>query len=519
MLAKSAVLFCSALSVGANSAPLLEGLFPDPSGMDEVADVRKSFLSSTLGSNMVLQRAPQKAVVWGFTQPGATVETTFQKATLTSTADADGVWRQELPATDASEQTYDLGFSSSAGEKATMENVLFGDVYLCGGQSNMQFAMPAITNTSDETARADDYPMIRLFSVGQGTKSNTPLDDLQTIQETWSVASRSSVAGGGGFGYFSAVCWIYGRELFDALDGKVPIGLISNNWGGTPVESWTTPEALQACNIEPNDSVLYNAMIHPYTVGPMSLTGFTWYQGEANVDERPGDEGAERYTCTFPGMISAWRKQFQNPEAYFGFIQLSTWCGDSELIAEMRTVGQMSALALPKVGYATNADHGTGCNIHPAPKQYCAQRLAKSVLALQYGKDVAWRSPTFKSSTASASPPSVLVTLNDVSSSGLRDDQYPFNYQFMDCDSTENPGKCAWAELQGQDGSWVNATVTVESGSALRLTAIPGSNLDGAPVASRYGWGAVPMMNVYDKGTELPVLAWLENVSAVQISV
>merc|ERR1740138_269372 len=90
--------------------------------------------------------------------------------------------------------------------------------------------------------------MIRLFSVGQRTKSNTPLDDLQTIEETWSVASNTSVANGGRFGYFSAVCWIYGRELFDALDGKVPIGLISNSWGGTRLESWTIPEVLEACN-------------------------------------------------------------------------------------------------------------------------------------------------------------------------------------------------------------------------------------------------------------------------------
>merc|ERR1719401_2343211 len=114
-------------------------------------------------------------------------------------------------------------------------------------------------------------------------------------------------------------------------------------------------------------------------------------------------------------MITTWRNLFQNPDAYFGFIQLSTWCGDSELIAEMRTIGQMSALVLPKIGYATNADHGAGCNIHPHPKQYCAQRLVKSALALQYGQAIAWKSPSFKSSVASASPPSVQVTLNDVS--------------------------------------------------------------------------------------------------------
>merc|ERR1719240_217710 len=137
-------------------------------------------------------------------------------------------------------------------------------------------------------------------------------------------------------------------------------------------------------------------MIHPFTVGPMALTGFTWYQGEANTGR------ADQYACLFPAMIKQWRKSFQNEKAYFGFVQLSTWCANPDAIAEMRDA-QMAAMALPNIGYATNADHGAGCNIHPPSKQYCAQRLAKSALALQYGKAIAWKSPSFASSVASAS--------------------------------------------------------------------------------------------------------------------
>ncbi len=449
-------------------------------------------------------------------------------------------------------------FTASTGESARMENVLFGDVYLCGGQSNMQFSVPAITNSTEEIKRAAEYASIRLFTVGQKTSSKVPLDDLQTIEQNWSVASAKTVAGNGGFGYFSAVCWIFGREVFDALGGKVPVGLINNNWGGTPVESWTTPETLAACNVTTVDSTLYNAMIHPYVVGPMALVGFTWYQGEANVDERRGDEGAVRYSCTFPGMIGQWRQAFARPDAYFGFVQLSTWCGNGELIAEMRTIGQMAALKLPKVGYSTNADHGAGCNsmprapppqkklwdrqlsahsparplepppllhtcpppspwpaagaVHPPPKQYCGKRLANSALALEYGQEIAWRSPSFKSQVASAAPPSVTVALHDVSSAGLRDDQYPYNYLGGAFDCAKNKGKCAWAELQLANGSWVNATVSV-AGGALTLTAA-GAGAAGAPVASRYGWGAVPMLSVYDKETGLPLLPWSEKAAA-----
>ena len=145
--------------------------------------------------------------------------------------------------------------------------------------------MPAIENATTEIATADKYPLIRLFTVGQKTSSRVPLQDLQTIEQQWSVASSKTVAGGGGFGYFSAVCWIFGRKLHDEL--QVPIGLINNNWGGTPVESWTTPETLQACNVSTVDSTLYNAMIYPYVIGPMALTGFTWYQGASTQPCHP----------------------------------------------------------------------------------------------------------------------------------------------------------------------------------------------------------------------------------------
>ena len=232
------------------------------------------------------------------------------------------------------------------------------------------------------------------------------------------------------------------------------------------------------------------------------------------MDERAGDEGAARYSCTFPGMIQQWRSAFQQPDAYFGFVQLSTWCGNGELIAEMRTLGQMPALRLPKVGYATNADHGAGCNIHPQPKQYCATRLANSALALEYGKAVQWKSPSFESQTTSASPPSATVQFNDVGAAGLRDDQYPFNYLDGAFKCSQNAGKCAWAELQLSNGSWVNATVTLAVGGAgLTLTAPASTAGVGAPVASRYGWGAVPMLSVYDKETGLPVLPWWSNHS------
>jgi sialate O-acetylesterase len=77
----------------------------------------------------------------------------------------------------------------------------------------MQFSIPAVTNSSEEAANANNYPHIRLFTVGQGTSSRTPLNDLRTIEQPWAVANATSVSGGGGFGHFSAVCWFFGKQV------------------------------------------------------------------------------------------------------------------------------------------------------------------------------------------------------------------------------------------------------------------------------------------------------------------
>jgi len=507
-------LFSLVINVESENYGFEPELFPSYK-IDDSSSVTETinFLSATLGDHMVLQRAPQQAIVWGNTTAGATVITTFNGKSFTSTADVNGTWRQVLPATPASKKAYTLRFKSSSGETASLSDVLFGDVYICGGQSNMQFGMLAVTNKSTEIELANNYPTIRLFTVGQKTKSNTPLRDLQTIEQNWSVANNVSIAGGGGFGWFSAVCWFFGRQISDALSptGDVPIGLISNNWGGTPVESWSTTDAFKACNRSGNGN-LYNAMINPYTIGPMAISGFTWYQGEANTGPQPH---ANQYSCLFPAMITGWRKQFKSPDAYFGFVQLSTWCAGVQDIPEMREA-QMAALQLPKVGYSTNADHGAGCNIHPPPKQYCGARLGNSALALHYGKKIAWRSPSYKSASASVSATAVtvIVILNDVSPSGLTTDIYPFNYLDgkFNCTTQDmkTPGTCAWGAIELSGTGWVNASA-VASGQKLLLQAAVPSGIDTSTVsvvATAYGWGPIPLMNAYDKDIDLPVLPW-----------
>ena len=140
----------------------------------------------------------------------------------------------------------------------------------------MVFSIPAATNSSAEARRANSYPLIRLLTVGQKTSSATPLLDLATLEQPWAVASNATVSEGGIFGQFSATCWFFARDLFDALGEEAPpMGLVSSSWGGTQIERWMSQADIAPCNDKASAS-LYNAMIHPFTVGPMRVTGFAW---------------------------------------------------------------------------------------------------------------------------------------------------------------------------------------------------------------------------------------------------
>ena len=108
------------------------------------------------------------------------------------------------------------------------------------GQSNMVFTVHSGFNATVEGQRAANYPNIRIFTVGEyGTTSATPLTQLGSIVQKWTPASTASV-NVADWTMFSAVCWFFGRNVYDALGKKVPIGLVSSNWGGTPIESWSS---------------------------------------------------------------------------------------------------------------------------------------------------------------------------------------------------------------------------------------------------------------------------------------
>ncbi|NXV72203.1 SIAE acetylesterase, partial [Atlantisia rogersi] len=317
-------------------------------------------------------------------------------------------------------------------ENVTLWDVYFGDVWLCSGQSNMAMTVLQITNASQELATASHYPYIRLFAATPA-RSDVELGDLTHIDLPWSVPT-AAILGHGNFTYFSAVCWLLGRYLYEAL--QYPVGLVEAAWGGTPIEAWSSQRALRVCGLSEDagsgmgrggtpsppalsssvtpsqqlsgpqtPSVLWNAMIHPLL--NMTLRGVAWYQGEANAILHN-----DQYNCTFPALIADWRQAFHTgsagqtePLLPFGFVQLSSYrrqspgdsfsrlrwhqTADLGVVPNTRMPGTFMAVAVDLCD--ESSPYGS---IHPRDKQNVAHRLYLGARAVAYGeKDLVFQGP------------------------------------------------------------------------------------------------------------------------------
>ncbi|KAM6045026.1 sialate O-acetylesterase isoform 3-T3 [Theristicus caerulescens] len=293
--------------------------------------------ASYYGDHMVLQKAPAGAVVWGYGEPGASVTVALSEdgglVVMKKTAPVkgpSGTWTTVLDPMDPG-GPYALT-AGQGSENVTLRDIYFGDVWLCSGQSNMVMTVSQIVNASRELAAAARYPYVRVFAAAPA-RSDVELEDLERIDLPWAIPTAENL-GHGNFTYFSAVCWLLGRYLYEAL--RYPLGLVEAAWGGTPIEAWASRRALRACGL-PRDagsvspqrqlsgpqtpSVLWNAMIHPLL--NMTLRGVAWYQGEANAFLH-----TDLYNCTFPALIADWRRAFHagsvgqtEPLLPFGFVQ------------------------------------------------------------------------------------------------------------------------------------------------------------------------------------------------------
>ncbi|XP_018554421.1 sialate O-acetylesterase [Lates calcarifer] len=358
--------------------------------------------ASYFGDHMVLQKSPERAVLWGYGPEGGQVTVSLSGPTQQNTAPVTvtkGIWRITLDPVKAGGPY--IVIAEIEGSTAILTDVLFGDIWLCGGQSNMYFFMSQIFNASEELALTEKYPHVRTFMAALKL-SETEMTDLIQVELPWTVPTAKNL------NEFSAVCWLFGRYMYDIL--KYPIGLVESCWGGTPVEAWSSSRALQKCGSEllngpRNDSVLWNAMIHPLL--NMTIKGALWYQGEANAGYNQ-----DKYNCSFPAMIDDWRMAFHEGSGKqtaidfpFGFVQLSTsekgskddsfpnirWhqTADTGFVPNSRMQRTFMAVALDLPD--EKSPYGT---IHPRDKQDVAYRLTLGARAVAYNeKDVQFLGP------------------------------------------------------------------------------------------------------------------------------
>lgn len=381
-------------------------------------------LPRLFSDNMILQRRVP-VPIWGTAKPGATVTVVLGKQTHAATAGADGRWIVKLDPLEAG------GPLELRVNELTFRNVLVGDVWLCSGQSNMEYGVETAARPKEEIAAAR-FPKIRLFTVGRAAKEEPQSD----VKGKWQECSPETVA------KFSAAGYFFGRELHAHLD--VPIGLICSSWSGTPIEAWMSepllasdsdtkaaldrwkeslaayPKAVEAwekraaqwekdvqsdSNLKrpkkpsnpkyasPTLGRLFNGMIHPLI--PFAMKGVIWYQGESNTAQ------AASYEKKFSALIQDWRSRWGRGNFPFLFVQLANFMpkkpqpGDSDW-ARLREA-QLRALSVPTTAMVVAIDIGDEKDIHPKNKQEVGRRLALAARALAYGETIVYSGPIFES--------------------------------------------------------------------------------------------------------------------------
>ena len=312
-------------------------------------------LHNFVASHMVLAREPLSARVWGNATAGATVTVALHGvgSWKSAPATADGGWTVALPP-----QPAGVGHSLTVSDGTTtlaLEDIAFGDVFLCTGQSNMEFSLNAAMNASAEIADSASYPNLRLATVDTRPAS-TPMRNAPSIAnytgpdgkvEAWRRSGPDAFAPATSttFSYFSAVCYLFGRDLYKQQPG-VPIGLVASDVGGVKIETLMSAEALtddscggtaKSLNVSTTDAAtsavrgaaaaeselgagpgdVWDGMIYPLL--PMRFTSVIFYQGESN--SLAGCPSA--YACLFPSLIADWRNKFELPDLGFFFVQLA----------------------------------------------------------------------------------------------------------------------------------------------------------------------------------------------------
>lgn len=391
-------------------APLFGGKYPGPGTLvdkielwvcDKCTPPSVQF-NSMFSSNMVLPRSPLKARIWGDAVASATVivKLSNAKGKVVSEsrvrADSNGEWQVDLPPQGAGRGFKLFVTNAATKETKNLTNVAIGDLYLCSGQSNMEFGLHWDLDGKNAIANSDN-PDIRIADVAKFRTGTPQKEATSPTIDRWRVSGPAAMYQGDGYGYPSAVCYSFAKHLYAQLTSakkSVPIGIITSAWGGQMIESFSTHAALHDKTCGGTNATwkafhktfhtvsdIYNGMIHP--LKGFRFAGTLWYQGEANSGL------PDAYACRLPSLITDWRRLFDSPTMMFLYVELSAWDSSVNWV-KMRQKMKEYSTTLPKVGYATAIDLGQRDpapygTIHPQRKHEIGRRLASLAMNMQYG--------------------------------------------------------------------------------------------------------------------------------------
>ncbi len=437
--------------------------------------------SPMFSSDMVLQQG-RPVPVWGTAGPGEQVWVTFGTQRVGAVADAEGNWTARLEPMTADKTPGTMTIEGESGSVA-YDNVLVGEVWLCSGQSNMEYRMkripsfvPPATGEDLATLELQSPPneMIRVF-----------MSNRNRTQGPWMVADSESLENVSAVGYFFA------KTIQENLD--VPVGIITAALGGSRIELWTPEEAYRESpvfgpqltagdgkidGIAPGE--LYEIFIAPLV--PYAIKGVLWYQGENNCGI-----GDRRYADKYRVMVDHWRGAFAVGDAPFYSVVLAPHIYSDRLHrgGEPVTAEELPLFRQQQMDAAVSVAHGDYIiisdlvddilDIHPPNKWDVGGRLARLALAKDYGReDVAWSGPRAGSSEIRGD--SILVTFEH-SSAGLE---------------TSDGRRLSWFEIAGRDGVFRPALAEIREGDKV---AVYHPEIK-APARVRFGWHETAVPNL-----------------------
>jgi sialate O-acetylesterase len=472
------------------------------------AEVRPHALIS---DGMVLQRGV-KVPIWGTADEGEQVTVTFQGQEIVTMAEG-GKWRVYF---DNLKAGGPFPMTIKGNKTIQLNNVMVGDVWICSGQSNMEWPV-RLSDDAERTIASSKNPMIRLFTVAKRPAS-APLNDCQG---EWHECGPDSVKN------FSAVAYFFGKNLQRSL--HVPIGLINTSWGGTPAEAWTSTPALEAesalkylaekqaralaqypqvvdrlivelakykqavvtARAEHRDlptaptfqfpnparnpnaaSTLYNGMIA--SLIPYAIKGAIWYQGESNAGR------ALEYRTLLAAMIQNWRNDWKEGDFPFLIVELAPFQRieaepQESAWAELREAQLLTTTKLPNCGMAVITDVGDEKDIHPRWKAPVGERLALAARALGNGEKIVYSGPTYHSLKIDGNR--IVLTFDHVGS-GL----------------VAKGGPLVGFTIAGEDRKFVHAEAEIRDDKI-----VVSSKRVPRPIAVRFGWANYPVVNLWNK--------------------